>query len=55
MYTAGLGISTFITDQTIKLDQLEAAGVVFSLLPILLYLTVQRHVVRGLTAGAIKG
>jgi multiple sugar transport system permease protein len=54
MYTAGLGISTFITDQSIKLDQLEAAGVVFALLPILLYLTVQRHVVRGLTAGAIK-
>ena len=54
LYTAGLGISTFITDQTIKLDQLEAAGVVFALLPILLYLTVQRHVVRGLTAGAIK-
>ncbi|HUB41004.1 MAG TPA: carbohydrate ABC transporter permease [Streptosporangiaceae bacterium] len=54
LYTAGLGISTFISDQTIKLDQLEAAGVVFSLLPVLLYLTVQRHVVRGLTAGAIK-
>lgn len=54
LYTAGLGISTFITSQTIKLDQLEAAGVVFSLLPVLLYLTVQRHVMRGLTAGAVK-
>jgi multiple sugar transport system permease protein len=54
LYTAGLGISTFITDQTINLDQLEAAGVVFSLLPVLFYLMVQRHVVRGLTAGAIK-
>jgi multiple sugar transport system permease protein len=54
LYTAGLGISTFISDQTIHLDQLEAAGVVFSLLPVMLYLTVQRHVVRGLTAGAVK-
>jgi multiple sugar transport system permease protein len=54
LYTAGLGISTFITDQNINLDQLEAAGVVFSLLPVLFYLMVQRHVVRGLTAGAIK-
>jgi multiple sugar transport system permease protein len=54
LYTAGLGISTFISDATIHLDQLEAAGVVFSLLPVLLYLTVQRHVVRGLTAGAVK-
>jgi multiple sugar transport system permease protein len=54
LYTAGLGISTFITDQNINLDQLEAAGVVFSLLPVLFYLMVQRHVVRGLTAGAIR-
>jgi len=28
--------------------------VVFSLLPVILYLAVQRHVVRGLTAGAVK-
>ncbi len=54
LYTAGLGISTFITDETIKLDQLSAAGVIFSLLPVLLYLLVQRNVVRGLTAGALK-
>jgi len=54
LYTAGLGISTFITDETIKLDQLSAAGVVFSLLPVLLYMIAQRHVVRGLTAGAVK-
>lgn len=54
LYTAGLGISTFISEQDIQLYQLEAAGVVFSLLPVILYLAVQRHVVRGLTAGAVK-
>lgn len=54
LYTAGLGISTFISEGDIQLYQLEAAGVVFSLLPVALYLAVQRHVVRGLTAGAVK-
>jgi multiple sugar transport system permease protein len=53
-YTAGLGLATFITDQTVHVNQLEAAGVVFSALPVLLYVLVQRHVVRGLTAGAVK-
>jgi multiple sugar transport system permease protein len=53
-YTAGLGLATFITDQVVHVNQLEAAGVVFSALPILLYVLVQRHVVRGLTAGAVK-
>ena len=54
LYTAGVGISTFISEQDIQLYQLEAAGVIFSLLPVILYLGVQRHVVRGLTAGAVK-
>ena len=54
LYTAGLGIATFISEGDIQLYQLEAAGVVFSLLPVILYLAVQRHVVRGLTAGAVK-
>ena len=54
LYTAGLAIATFSQEGDIQLYQLEAAGVVFSILPIALYLAVQRHVVRGLTAGAVK-
>jgi multiple sugar transport system permease protein len=54
LYTAGVGISTNIREQDIQLNQQEAAGVIFSLLPVVLYLAVQRHVVRGLTAGAVK-
>lgn len=54
LYTAGVGISTFISEQDVELYQLQAAGVVFSLLPVILYLAVQRNVVRGLTAGAVK-
>ena len=54
-YTAGLGIATFLTQQDVPIRQLQAAGVVFSLLPVIFYLSLQRYVVRGLTAGAVKG
>jgi multiple sugar transport system permease protein len=54
LYTAGLGIATFIGSTNIALYQLEAGGLIFSVLPVVLYLSVQRHVVRGLTAGAVK-
>ncbi len=32
-YTAGLGIATFLTQQDVPIRQLQAAGVIFSLLP----------------------
>lgn len=54
-YTAGLGIATFISQQDVPIFELQAAGVVFSLLPVIFYIGVQRYVVRGLTAGAVKG
>ena len=53
-YTAALGIATFIGSTNIQLYQLEAGGVVFALVPAIMYMAVQRHVVRGLTAGALK-
>jgi multiple sugar transport system permease protein len=53
-YTAGLGISTFIGNVVVQLDQLLAAGLIFSVIPVALYLIAQRHIVRGLTAGALK-
>jgi multiple sugar transport system permease protein len=54
-YTAGLGIATFISQQDVPIFELQAAGVIFSLLPVIFYMAVQRYVVRGLTAGAVKG
>jgi multiple sugar transport system permease protein len=54
-YTAGLGIATFISQQDVPIFELQAAGLVFSLLPVIFYMFVQRYVVRGLTAGAVKG
>jgi multiple sugar transport system permease protein len=32
-----------------------AAGLIFSILPVLFYLIMQRYIVAGLTAGAVKG
>jgi multiple sugar transport system permease protein len=55
LYTAGEGIATFISEGDVQLYQLIGAGVIFSVIPVILYLAVQRHVVRGLTAGAVKG
>ena len=37
------------------MQQLLAAGILFSILPVLFYAAVQRLIVAGLTAGAVKG
>jgi multiple sugar transport system permease protein len=54
-YTASLGIATLMTQLDTPLFVLMAAGVVFSVLPVLFYMAIQRHVLRGLTAGSVKG
>ena len=54
LYTGSLGLATLITQLDTPLFVLMAAGVTFSALPILFYLSVQRHILRGLTAGAVK-
>jgi multiple sugar transport system permease protein len=36
-------------------EQYMAAGLVFSILPVLFYLVMQRYIISGLTAGAVKG
>jgi multiple sugar transport system permease protein len=55
LYTTALAIQTFRMEEgDVQLNVQEAAGLIFSILPIVLYLAVQRHVVRGLTAGAVK-
>jgi multiple sugar transport system permease protein len=55
LYTASLGIATLMTQLDTPLFVLMAAGVVFSVLPVLFYMSIQRHVLRGLTAGSVKG
>ncbi|HVX82368.1 MAG TPA: carbohydrate ABC transporter permease [Devosiaceae bacterium] len=55
LYTASLGIATLMTQLDTPLFELMAAGVVFSVLPVVFYMVIQRHVLRGLTAGSVKG
>jgi multiple sugar transport system permease protein len=47
-------MATFITAGNTALYQMVAAGVIFSILPVTLFMVVQRHIARGLTAGALK-
>ncbi len=54
-FTASLGLATLTTQLDTPLFVLMAASVVFSVLPIVFYMAVQRHLLRGLTAGAVKG
>jgi multiple sugar transport system permease protein len=54
LLTAALGLASLNQEGDIQLFELETAGLIISILPIILYLGVQRHVVRGLTAGAVK-
>jgi multiple sugar transport system permease protein len=52
---ASVGIATLISQLDSPVQQLLAAGVLFSILPVLFYAAVQRLIVAGLTAGAVKG
>ena len=53
--TIPLGIRTFISNYQQRYDQLMAAGVVATLPVMIAFFATQRWLVRGLTAGAVKG
>ncbi len=52
---ASVGIPNLKATGTTPVEQYMAAGLLFSLLPVLFYLLMQRYIVSGLTAGAVKG
>ena len=52
---ASVGLSTLKEIGRTPIEQYMAAGLIFSILPILFYLIMQRYIVSGLTAGAVKG
>jgi multiple sugar transport system permease protein len=52
---ASVGIATLISQLDSPVQQLLAAGIMFAIMPVLFYLSVQRLIVAGLTAGAVKG
>lgn len=49
------GLSTLKAFAQTPVEQYMAAGLVFSILPVAFYLAMQRYIVSGLTAGAVKG
>ena len=55
IWPASVGLSSLQSMIDTPIDRVLAAGLVFSIFPVLFYLAVQRYVVAGLTAGAVKG
>jgi multiple sugar transport system permease protein len=52
---ASVGLSTLKAIGRTPVEQYMAAGLIFAILPIAFYLLMQRYIVSGLTAGAVKG
>ena len=52
---ASVGLTTLKATGFTPVEQYMAAGLIFSILPVFFYLIMQRYIVTGLTAGAVKG
>ncbi|MFN8444150.1 MAG: carbohydrate ABC transporter permease [Caldilineaceae bacterium] len=52
---ASVGLTTLRSIADTPIEQYMAAGTVFSILPVIFYLSMQRYIISGLTAGAVKG
>lgn len=52
---ASVGLTTLKATGFTPVEQYMAAGLIFSILPVVFYLLMQRYIVAGLTAGAVKG
>jgi len=55
LYPAPVGLAQMISMIDTPIDKLLAGGLVFSIFPVIFYLLVQRYIVAGLSAGAVKG
>lgn len=52
---ASVGLASLISMLDTPIERVLAAGLLFSVLPVVFYLIMQRYIVAGLTAGAVKG
>jgi multiple sugar transport system permease protein len=52
---AAVGLATLRTQMETPVERILAAALLFSAPPVLFYLVMQRYIVSGLTAGAVKG
>lgn len=55
MYTASVGLGQMKTMLDTPIELQLAAGLIFAVPPVLFYVLMQRYIVAGITAGAVKG
>src|SRR5207249_2998938 len=55
LWPASVGMASLRSMLDTPIDRVLATGMFFSIFPIIFYLIVQRYVVAGLSAGAVKG
>jgi multiple sugar transport system permease protein len=54
-WTATKGLASFFGQYSTPIDLIMGTSVLFALPPVIFFLLVQRQLVSGLTAGAVKG
>jgi multiple sugar transport system permease protein len=55
LYPAAVGLATMKTMLDTPIERLLAAGMIFAIPPVIFYVVMQRYIVAGITAGAVKG
>lgn len=55
LYPASVGLATMISQLDTPVADLLAAGLLYALLPVVLYMLAQKYIIAGMTAGAVKG
>lgn len=55
LYPASVGLATMISQLDTPVAELLSAGLLYALLPVVLYIVAQKYVIAGMTAGAVKG
>jgi len=55
LYPAAVGLGQMKTMLDTPIEQQLAAGLLFAIPPVIFYLVMQRYIVTGITAGAVKG
>jgi multiple sugar transport system permease protein len=55
IFPAAVGLAQMKTQYSSPIEQQMAAGLLFALPPVIFYLLMQRYIVAGISAGAVKG
>jgi multiple sugar transport system permease protein len=55
LWSAAVGLGQMKTQLDTPIEQQLAAGLIFAIPPVVFYLLMQRYIVAGITAGAVKG